>query len=384
VQALRVFGDELPRLDVVQVREILPHLIDALSDAVLVVDRRRRIVAANRRYVDVFGRDAALLVGQTCHDVVHCPEAANGSGQQCVACEVLTERQPRRMVRTLPDARGALRRWEGTLNPVLDGAGEVTHVVEVWRDITERSQLEAQLSHNERLASLGVLAAGVAHEINNPLASILAGVESMRRWLRRAGKLDPERVREAEEVIGILERETQRSRETTDKLMQLAQPYHSAASWVDLNRAVRDTLSLLKYEMRKHSVTLTEALDPALPAIWARESAMRGMLMNLCLNAVQAMPLGGTLSVRTASLGSDRVRVEIADTGEGIDPAHVDLIWTPFFTTKPVGKGTGLGLSITQGIVDRHGGTIGVESTRGAGAKFVIDLPVEGPGGEHV
>ena len=185
-QALKVFGDELPRLDVVQVREILPHLIDALSDAVLVVDRRRLVVAANRRYVDVFGRDAVRMVGQTCHDVVHCPEASDGSGQHCAACEVVTERAPRRMVRTLPDTRGALRRWEGTLNPVLDSLGEVTHVVEVWRDITERSQLEAQLSHSERLASLGVLAAGVAHEINNPLASILAGVESMRRWLPTA------------------------------------------------------------------------------------------------------------------------------------------------------------------------------------------------------
>jgi hypothetical protein len=376
-------GEATFRLDIPQVREILPHLIDALSDAVLVVDRDRNVVAANRRFVEVFGPESGHIAGRACQDHVACPENAASRGRPCASCDVLLQGEPRRVVRTLRDVHGQMRRWEGTLNPVRDGDTRVTHVVEVWRDITERTQLEAQLSHNERLASLGVLAAGVAHEINNPLASILAGVESMRRWVRRVG-LDAASAVELEEIMDVLERETERSRETTDKLMLLAQPYQTAPGWVDLNRAAGDTLSLLRYQMRKQGVAAVDSLDPDLPRVWGKESAMRGVLMNLCINAVQAMPQGGTLTLRTARHGPDRVRIEVADTGHGIEPAHLDQIWNPFFTTKPVGKGTGLGLSITQRIVARHGGTISVESRPGEGARFTVDLPVHGPGGDHV
>jgi signal transduction histidine kinase len=124
-------------------------------------------------------------------------------------------------------------------------------------------------------------------------------------------------------------------------------------------------------------------LEPDLPLIWARGSGIRGVLMNICMNAVQAMPDGGTLTVRTLSM-NDAIRIVVEDTGPGIHPAHLDRIWDPFFTTKPVGTGTGLGLSITQRVVTRHGGRIDVESASGRGARFVIDLPVEGPGGENV
>jgi hypothetical protein len=161
-------------------------------------------------------------------------------------------------------------------------------VIEVWRDISERSQLESQLAHSERLASLGLLAAGVAHEINNPLASVLAGVESLQRWLARR-EFDAAGTAEAGETLALLELEARRCRETTDKLMLLAQPVRTAPTHVDMNAAVRDTLSLLNYEMRKHGVRVVESLDPALPPVWARASGIRGVCMNLMLNAVQAM-----------------------------------------------------------------------------------------------
>jgi two-component system NtrC family sensor kinase len=369
-----------PRLDVEQVRQILPQLIDSLSDAVLVVGRDRRVVAANRRYVEVFGV-AGAVVGSLCHEALNCAEARrDGKDAACAACEVIERRQPRRLLRTLPDVSGSQRRWEATLNPVLDDAGEVTHVVEVWRDITDRSRLESQLSHSERLASLGMLAAGVGHEINNPLASVLTGVESLQRWLARTG-LAPGSREEVSEVLEVLEREVRRCRETTDKLMLLAQPYSVAPSWVDLNQAVLDTLSLLRYQMRKQSVLSVVDLDPELPAVWAKDGGMRGVCMNLMMNAVQAMRQGGTLTVRTRRDGS-RVTIAVEDTGPGIAPEHLDRIWDPFFTTKPTGHGTGLGLSITQGIVARHGGSAQVESRPGEGALFVVSLPISGPGGQ--
>lgn len=369
-----------PRLDVEQVRQILPQLLDSLSDAVLVVGRDRRVVAANRRYAEVFGL-AGAVVGSFCHDALNCAEAGrDGNEAACAACEVIERKEPRRLLRTLPDASGSRRRWEATLNPVLDEAGEVTHVVEVWRDITDRSRLESQLSHSERLASLGMLAAGVGHEINNPLASVLTGVESLQRWLARAG-LAPGSREEVSEVLEVLEREVRRCRETTDKLMLLAQPISLAPSWVDLNQAVLDTLSLLRYQMRKQGVLSVVDLDSELPPIWAKDGGMRGVCMNLMMNAVQAMRQGGTLTVRTRRDGS-RVTIAVADTGPGIAPEHLDRIWDPFFTTKPTGHGTGLGLSITQRIVARHGGSIRVESPPGEGALFVVSLPITGPGGE--
>jgi len=126
-----------------------------------------------------------------------------------------------------------------------------------------------------------------------------------------------------------------------------------------------------------------EELDPDLPPIWARHSSMRGVCMNLMMNAVQAMPRGGHLTVRTAR-GPRGVTLHVVDSGHGIAEEHLDRIWDAFFTTKPVGQGTGLGLSITQRVVTRHGGTIRVESRPGQGARFIVELPIEGPGGTGV
>jgi two-component system, NtrC family, sensor kinase len=378
LSALSGAGED--RFDLEQVRQILPYLVDALSDAVVVVDDRQRVVAANRRYVEEFGVKSGWTLHGLCRDTLMCPESRSGEVcGDCAASRVLTDAQPVRRIRSLPDAAGVLRRWEATFNPVMSAGGHVTHVVQVWRDISERSKLESQLSHSERLASLGQLAAGVAHEVNNPLASVMAGVESLQRWLERGDFGDASRG-EAAEVLEVLERAARRCRETTDKLMLLAQPYSAAAGWVDLNRAVLDTLSLLRFQMRKFEVSATEALDPSMPPIWAREGGIRGICMNLMMNAVQAMPAGGQLTIITRAEG-ESVVLQVEDDGPGIAPEHLDRIWDPFFTTKPVGQGTGLGLSITQRIVSRHGGTIRVESRSGAGARFIVRLPVQGPGG---
>ena len=373
----------LERYDLDQIQAVLPQLIDALNDPVLVVDRQRRVVGANRRYLEIFGAESGLRAGVSCADVTRCPEHGAAGGEACAACAVIADGRPRRVLHVVPDASGAQRRWEGSLNPVLDRVGGVTHVVEVWRDITERSQLEAQLSHGERLATIGQLAAGVAPEINNPMASILAGVESLARWIERAPELTPANAEEAREVLGLLERETLRSREIVNKLLLLAQPYTGQSAWVDANQAARDTISLLRYALRHQSIEVREQLEADPATVWGRESGIRGVWMNLCLNAVQAMPDGGTLTVRTRG-DAARIALEVEDTGPGVAPEHLSRIWDPFFTTKPTGKGTGLGLSITRTIVEKHGGAIAVDSPPGRGARFTVTLPREGNGGERV
>lgn len=374
--------DPLARIDWEQTRPLLPGLIDALSEAVLIVDGQRRIVAANRRYLEVFGLHTQVQAGAACQEALRCPEVrGEGTGGTCLACDVLKHGRVARRIHDLPDATGALRRWEGTFNPVANDDGVVTHVVEVWRDVSDRAGLEFQLAHSERLAALGILAAGVGHEINNPLASMLAGAESLSRWLERT-EFGAAMRDEAAETIGMIEREIERVRTITDKLMLLARPEAALQTWVKLHGTALDTLSLLGFEMRQRRITLRNELDAALPAVWADENAMRSVWMNLLMNAVQAMTAGGTLTV-----GSGRtdlgVRFWIEDTGPGIPPALFDRIWDPFFTTKPPGKGTGLGLSITQRAVARHDGQIRVENVKGGGARFTVEVPTGGPGGSN-
>ncbi len=358
------------RIDQSGMTPILPSLLDSITDAIVVLDAHRRVVAANRRYVDVFGAREAEIVGLACRDALHCPEAERGG--ECVTCQVMAGQGAQKVLRSLPGDDGRMRRWEATFSPVFDADGRVTHVVEVWRDITERSQLEAQLGHSERLASLGLLAAGVGHEINNPLASVLACVDSLGRLLQR-GDVQKHGPAEAMELVELLEREVTRCRETTDKLMLLAQPSSAEASRVQVNTAVEDTASLLRFEMRKRGVSFESRLDPALPEIWAKDSGIRGVCMNLMLNSVQAMARGGTLIVGTVNRGAT-VDLVIEDTGPGIAPHHLERIWDPFFTTKE--KGTGLGMAISRKIVEAHAGTMDVASEVGRGTEFVVTLPL--------
>ncbi|MEQ1833933.1 MAG: ATP-binding protein [Candidatus Eisenbacteria bacterium] len=361
--------------------DVLPRLIEALSDAVVVLDRRGHVVAANQRFANAFGSAGPAVPGRPCPRVGSCmPGELSDPGTPCVACEIARSKEPRRVLQILPDTTGQRRRWEATLNPVLDDLGEVSLVVEVWRDITDRSQLEAQLAHSERLASLGLLAAGVAHELNNPLASVLAGVESLQRLVDRV-TLPGDEDEEAREVLRLLEQETRRCSETTDKLLLLGQQHSSRPVWMDLNRASLDTLALLRFATRKQGIVVSTQLTDGLPPVWGREGALRGTLMNLCLNAVQAMPAGGNLVLRTRAT-AEHVAYEVEDDGPGISPEHLARIWDPFFTTKPVGQGTGLGLSITQRIVTDHGGDIRVASTPGRGACFTVTLPLRSGGGE--
>ena len=362
-------------------QDVLPRLIEALSDAVVVLDRRGYVVAANQRFSAAFGAAGAAVPGRPCPRVGNCmPGDARDADTPCVACEIAHSRQPRRVLQILPDSTGQRRRWEATLNPVLDDLGAVSLVVEVWRDITDRSQLEAQLAHSERLASLGLLAAGVAHELNNPLASVLAGVESLQRLVDRV-TLPADEGEEAREVLRLLEQETRRCSETTDKLLLLGQQHSSRPVWIDLNRASLDTLALLRFATRKQGIVVHTQLTDGLPPVWGREGALRGTLMNLCLNAVQAMPAGGNMVLRTRA-SAEHVTYEVEDDGPGISLEHLARIWDPFFTTKPVGQGTGLGLSITQRIVTDHGGEIRVASTPGRGACFTVTLPLRSGGGD--
>ncbi len=232
---------------------------------------------------------------------------------------------------------------------------------------------QQQIGRSEHLASVGRLAAGVAHEINNPLTGVLGFAE----LLRESPHLDEQDRQDLEVII----RETKRAREIVRGLLDYARETPSVPTRLDANDVIRETMRLLgKREAFEH-IVLVEDLADHLPPINADKNQLQQVLLNLSLNACEAMPNGGTLLVSTQA-ADGKVIIKITDTGCGIKREHLDRIFEPFFTTKPVGKGTGLGLSVSYGIIQQHGGTLDVESEEGKGSTFTITLPAadDGPG----
>jgi two-component system, NtrC family, sensor kinase len=223
-----------------------------------------------------------------------------------------------------------------------------------------------QIGRSEQLASVGRLAAGVAHEINNPLTGVLAFADMLRE---KENMDDQDR-----EDLDLIVRETKRAREIVRGLLDFARETPSQKVELAINDLLRETTRLLGKREAFQNIFIVEALEDNLPSVYGDKNQLQQVLVNLCLNACQAMPNGGTLMV-ASHCADGRVVVEVTDTGCGIKREHLDKIFEPFFTTKPVGKGTGLGLSVTYGIVQQHGGTLEVESQEGKGSTFRITLP---------
>jgi two-component system, NtrC family, sensor kinase len=220
------------------------------------------------------------------------------------------------------------------------------------------------------MAAIGLLAAGVAHEVNTPLTGISSFTQLL---LERSDANDPRT-----ELLEKIERQTFRAAKIINSLLNLARPSGNDAAPVDLNGIVGDVLSLLEHQFKLGHVQVRREL--ASPAVVVRgvEYKLQQVFLNLFLNARDAMPKGGWLTVSTAFNGSEAI-VEVADTGTGIPSEHLARIYDPFFTTKPEGRGTGLGLSVSYGIVQEHGGTLSCESHPGQGTRFRLTLPlVEG------
>ena len=236
----------------------------------------------------------------------------------------------------------------------------------------ELGRMQARMAQSERLASIGVLAAGVAHEINNPLGGILA-LTSL--TLEDLPPTDPSR-ENLEEVV----RQTRRCGEIVRHLLEFSRQHEARPEPTDLDELLARTLALLERQSIFHNIRVERDLQPHLPPVVADPSQLQQVFVNILMNAVQAMAERGTLTIATAhDVVRDEVVLSFHDTGCGIPADKIGHVFDPFFTTKGSGEGTGLGLSIAYGIVSRHRGTIGVESEPGVGTTFTIRLPVAAP-----
>ena len=266
---------------------------------------------------------------------------------------------------------GEVRTVNVAMAPLVTRAFHVIGRLIIMDDITERVDLEAQLSQADKLSSIGLLAAGVAHEVNTPLAVISSYTQMLGKQLQG----DPQKAGLLEKIT----RQTFRASEIVNNLLNFSRTSGSEIGDVDVNKVIAETLALLEHQFKVAKVQVENVFEPKLPPIRGNAGRLQQVFLNLFLNAKDAMPGGGTL--RVATLNGESVSVSVSDTGSGIAPENIQRIYDPFFTTKTSpregqARGTGLGLSVTYGIIQEHAGKIRVESHPGQGTTFTLDFPM--------
>jgi hypothetical protein len=254
----------------------------------------------------------------------------------------------------------------------LAGPRPVVGTILLLENVTDRVRLEEQLQISEKMASIGLLAAGVAHEVNTPLTGISSYTQML---LEKADPADPRTM-----LLEKIERQTFRAAKIVNGLLTLSRPGTPGGdrTSVDLNGVITDVFSLLEHQFAVGKIRVRRELSPMPVMVQGIEHQLQQVFLNLFLNARDAMPSGGWLTVNTR-IDGDQAIAEIADTGSGIPPEHLARIYDPFFSTKAIGRGTGLGLSISYGIIREHDGAIRCDSTVGQGTRFALSLPMAVP-----
>jgi PAS domain S-box-containing protein len=267
---------------------------------------------------------------------------------------------------------GETRTVNVAIAPLVTRKFQVIGRLIIMDDITERIELEGQLSQADKLSSIGLLAAGVAHEVNTPLAVISSYAQMLTKQINGDAKLGP--------LLEKITRQTFRASEIVNNLLNFSRTSATEFSAIDLNKIITETLTLLEHQLKTSGVKVQTDLYPGLPLIHGNSGKLQQVFLNLFLNAKDAMAgKGGTLHISTAN--GDSVQVNISDSGAGIEPEHINKIYDPFFTTKNVpregqSRGTGLGLSVTYGIIQEHAGKIRVDSQPGQGTTFHLEFPM--------
>ena len=352
---LRRKATELDRL-----REFSDNIIASLRDGLFVVGLDERVVRWNPALEVMYGVSRSAAIGRPVGELF---DEAFLARLRAARSEDRNEIELYRVPLTSRHGDGARQLLVNAGTAFLcTSDGTVTGTLVIIEDITARVHLEEQLQISEKMASIGLLAAGVAHEVNTPLT----GISSFTQMLLDGADPDAAETKLLEKI----ERQTFRAAKIVNGLLNLARPAHAESGPIDLHVAVGDVLSLLEHQLRKGHVQVRRELQAPSAFIFGVEHK----LQQVFLNARDAMPTGGWLSIRTGAVNG-RITVEVGDTGSGIPREQISRIYDPFFTTKPIGQGTGLGLSITYGIVSEFGGTITCDSRPGQGTRFVLAFP---------
>jgi PAS domain S-box-containing protein len=385
---LRQKADEVERM-----REFNENILESLDDGLAVVDVEDRVVRWNVALAKMSGLRPAQAVGRRLADVfddrvVRAMESArrespDGATLYRVPMAVDGTRVAsafRRKSDSEADTDGD-RLVNVTIVPLKaphSAAEATTGTIIIVDDVTARVKLEEQLQISEKMASIGLLAAGVAHEVNTPLT----GISSYTQMLLQ--EIDPQDPKN--ELLQKIERQTFRAAKIVNSLLNLSRQGSTSGSErapVDVNVVINDVLALLEHHLKNSNLQVRRELAPAGPVVFGVEYKLQQVFLNLFLNARDAMPKGGWLSISTRTDADQGIAI-VADTGSGIPNEHLSRIYDPFFTTKAIGQGTGLGLSVVYGIVREHQGSLSCESAVGEGTRFTLTLPLAPAGSQPV
>lgn len=355
-------------------REEWVRTFDSITDYVLIIDHDHRIVRANKAILDKLDLTNQELSGKKCYEIFCGKNSLPFLPEECPIQETLTTGKP-----SIREIRYS--KFDGyflvTASPLIGEEDEITGAVYVIKDITEHHNMQIQMIHAEKLASLGQMAAGFAHEINNPIASIAGCSELLIDQLHSEGLSDEfKKIQQYEyfhDYLNIIYREAFRCKDIIRGMLRFSRRQFEKVT-IDINSLLKEILLLLDHIIKSQKIHLVEDYRSNTTALQANEGEIRQIFLALIINAVDAMPDGGTLTIKTEDL-TGSIRITVKDTGPGV-PSHIrDKIFEPFFTTKPVGKGTGLGLFIAFNIVKNYQGKIELESIDSKGATFIVTLP---------
>lgn len=368
---LRAFNLELETK-----RQEIQSILDGITDIVADVSLDFRIRTVNQSFFKLFPianpRNAL------------CYRTFRNRSRPCRDCPLLEAQRTNRPCRqtVILPLLGKNHQFEITASPLRDAHGSPISILIVKRDITLEKEYQAKYYHAEKMATIGLLAAGVAHEINNPLAAISGFAEGLKRRLPRLqsalAQADgfQDLAVDFEEYVGTILNECDRCRDIVQGLLTFSPRQNAEFARVDLNQLVEDVLRLLQHQLRRYppdSVRL--ALAASAPEARGVAPELKQVVLNLVLNGLDAIRDGGQITLLTAPSGEQEVVLHVVDTGCGIAPEHMAKLFEPFFTTKPAGQGTGVGLSTCYNIIRQHDGEIQVASKSGRGSTFTVRLP---------
>lgn len=352
-------------------RKEIQALLDGITDLMVVLSEDLVVQRVNHVFNDWYpGVDPTGL---------HCHEVLRGEKGRCENCPALRALDRDEIVKEMfiYKVGGKYRHYEIIASPLKTDPAAERQVLLFKRDVTLEKEYQAQFYQAEKMATVGALAAGVAHEINNPLTAINGFAEGLQRRIARLrGQVDPELAAEFEEYTQTIIKECLRCKDIVQTLLTFSRPVASSLNPVDINQCVNDTLFILKHHFKaQQNITVKTDLAPKLPIILGDESQLKQVIINLMANAFDAIGSEGTINISTVATEDEGMELIIEDTGCGIPLEVQDKLFEPFFTTKPVGKGIGIGLATCYSIVKNHRGEIHVTSELGRGSAFRVCLP---------
>jgi PAS domain S-box-containing protein len=350
---------EQKALEIARLKDFSENIVESLNVGVLAVDLGGMVESWNTRMEQLFGVKRQDAVGHQLRALL--PEE--------LAAEIVARREEEQITGIYKQRlqhQGKFLTLNVSITPLVSKSGERIGRLLLFDDVTQRERMEEQMTQTEKLTSLGLLAAGVAHEVNTPLAVISNYIQMLAKQMPED---DPRH-----NIIDKIVKQTFRASEIVNNLLNFSRTGAAELADIDVNRVVEETLSLVAHPLKTSQIHIVKQLGESLPPVRGSANKLQQVFLNLFLNARDAMPAGGMLEIRTAAHNGS-VEVEVADTGAGIPREHIHRIFDPFFTTKSNGRGTGLGLSVSYGIIKEHAGKIDVRSTPGKGTSFHVEFP---------